>query len=76
VQLTIRDGAGRTVADVQETATAGLNRYVWSLSPGGGQQQGGGQGGFGRARRVDPGLYRVQVRAGAATADGIVQVSR
>ncbi len=77
VQLTLQDSRGATVREIQETATAGLNVYVWDLSRGGGPPQGGPGGGrFGRANLVAPGLYTVQLRAGAATASGFVQVSR
>jgi photosystem II stability/assembly factor-like uncharacterized protein len=77
VQLTIADGAGRAIREVQETATAGLNRYVWDLATTGAPRGGQGGGGrFGRQPQVQPGIYSVQLRAGAATANGVVQVSR
>jgi hypothetical protein len=76
VQLTVHDGSGAVVVEVEQTATAGLNRWVWDLTSG--AQAGGGQqgGGFARGRTVGVGVYTVRMRSGEASAEGIVQVSR
>jgi hypothetical protein len=83
VTVTIRNGAGATVRQLEGTGNAGLNVAVWEIGGGGGGRGagggaggGGGRGGQGAASAVTPGVFAVEVRQGATAATGIVQVSR
>ena len=75
VTLTIKDGAGDTVATLPATGDAGLNSVVWGMTRSGGPPQAGRGGGM-RANYVDPGVYTVEVRQGGNVGTGYVHVSR
>jgi photosystem II stability/assembly factor-like uncharacterized protein len=79
VKITISDGTGRVIRDMDGTGEAGLNRIQWNLAPNpsaaaAGRGVGGGAGGRGRGGRgvafvtagnaVDPGTYVVKVAVG------------
>jgi hypothetical protein len=76
--VTIRNGAGEVVRQLDGTGDAGLNSVMWDLrsdaaaAAGGGGR--GGRGGFGGGAAA--GAYRVEVRQGSNGATGWVQVSR
>ena len=78
VTLTIKDGAGQTVATLPATGDAGLNSVMWDLSRGSGGPPQAGRGGFGgmRANLVEPGVYSVEVRQGSNVGTGLVHVTR
>lgn len=76
VTVTVKDGNGATVRELQGTGDAGLNLVVWDLSGPGGAPA-GRRGGFGgRGNLVSPGIYTVEVRQGGNTAVSVVQVGR
>lgn len=80
VTITVRDNAGTAVAEIQDDASAGANVAVWNTGGGGGRGGRGGRG-FGRGGRGGRGgaitagaIYRLELRAGAASANGTISV--
>jgi len=80
VTLTVRNPSGTVLAELQEEASRGVNVVDWSIGGGRGGRGGRGGGGFGRGGRgggaaaLVPGLYQLELRAGAATATGTLRV--
>jgi len=74
-KITILDGNGETVRELDSLGTAGIQQVVWDFRPTSpipleqGQQQGGrGFGGPPRSPRVVPGSYTVRLEAAGETA--------
>jgi photosystem II stability/assembly factor-like uncharacterized protein len=80
VTVTVRNAEGATVRQLQGTGNAGLNVAQWQIGGGGGRGGRGGRGGApeggGAPGAIQPGVYTLEVRQGAASGTGLVQVSR
>ena len=90
VVVTILDEADEIVRNIEQDGKAGLNTAVWNLTAQpregteeeqegegererGGRRDRGGRGG-GRGRTVDPGTYKVILKAGTISLEGEVKV--
>lgn len=73
-KLTIKDKDGKIIKEIEGTGDAGINVASWDLT--GPSEEREGRGGFRRPAYVEAGKYTVEVKAGAATAEGMIEVKQ